>query len=154
MSSGDVGEPKYKNEFHCIPADVPFRPDRTTPKPHIPGTQSAVVVGPPGEEIYTDDDGYGRVKVHFHWDRHAAADEHSSCWIRVSQTWAGGGWGSSYIPRVGHEVLVSFLNGDPDQPYLVGSLYNNDQMPPYSLPDEKRALFIQTSDPHRASEDD
>ena len=137
------GQPKYRNEFHCIPADVPYRPARVTTRPRIQGTQSAVVTGPDGEEIYTDQ--YGRVKVHFHWDRHAPADENSSCWIRVAQTLAGGGWGANFIPRVGHEVLVSFLNGDPDQPYLVGSLYNNDQMPPYALPDEKTKSTLKSA---------
>jgi type VI secretion system secreted protein VgrG len=143
VPTGDQGEPKYRNDFQCIPAEVPFRPARATPRPCIRGTQSAVVVGPSGEEIYTDE--YGRVKVHFHWDRHGEADETCSCWIRVSQSWAGGGWGSSYIPRIGQEVLVSFLDGDPDRPYLVGSLYNNSQMPPYDLPAQKTKSTLKSA---------
>lgn len=115
----------------------PFRPARTTPKPLVHGAQTAVVVGPSGEEIYTDK--YGRVKVHFHWDRKdrwesGKNDEESSCWIRVSHPWAGKNWGMVAIPRMGHEVVVEFLEGDPDQPLIVGSVYNADMMPPYALP--------------------
>jgi len=141
--AGATGTPKYRNDFRCIPADVPFRPPRSTTRPYIRGTQSAVVVGPPGEEIYTDP--YGRVKVQFHWDRRGQYDEDSSCWIRVAQSWAGAGWGANFIPRVGQEVLVSFLDGDPDRPYLVGSLYNNDLMPPYELPGEKSRSTIRSA---------
>ena len=106
-----------------------------TAKPTVPGTQTAVVVGPSGEEIFTDK--YGRVKVQFHWDREGKNNADSSCWIRVATSWAGKGWGSIHIPRIGQEVVVDFLEGDPDQPIIVGSVYNADMMPPYSLPAEK-----------------
>lgn len=137
----------YHNQFTCIPADTPFRPDRVTPKPRIPSTQTAVVVGPGSEEIHTDE--HGRVKVQFHWDRQGTSDDRSSCWIRVQQPWAGSGWGFSFIPRVGMEVVVSFLDGDPDRPLVVGSVYNGTNRPPYTLPDEKTKSTIKTSSsPH------
>jgi type VI secretion system secreted protein VgrG len=128
---GDAGE-SYSNHFTCIPHDVPFRPARVTPKPTVQGPQTAIVVGRSGEEIYTDK--YGRVKVQFHWDREGKRDENSSCWIRVSHPWAGKGWGSVSIPRIGQEVIVDFLEGDPDQPIITGRVYNAEQMPPYGLP--------------------
>jgi type VI secretion system secreted protein VgrG len=115
-------ESPYINRFKCIPYDVPYRPSRDTVKPVVRGTQTAIVVGPAGEEIYTD--GTGRVKVQFHWDREGKKDENSSCWIRVSQTAAGQGWGSVNIPRIGHEVVVDFLEGDPDRPIINGCVYN------------------------------
>jgi type VI secretion system secreted protein VgrG len=122
----------YQNAFSAMPAATPFRPATVTPKPRIRGTQPAVVTGPSGEEIYPDK--YGRVKVHFFWDRHGKPDENSSCWIRVTTSWAGKGWGSIQIPRIGQEVMVGFLEGDPDQPIIVGSVYNAEQMPPHGLP--------------------
>jgi type VI secretion system secreted protein VgrG len=122
----------YTNSFECIPADVTFRPVRVTPKPSMQGCQTAVVVGPAGEEIYTEK--YGRVKVQFHWDRIGKNDENSSCWIRVSHPWAGKGWGGVSIPRIGQEVIVDFLEGDPDQPIIVGRVYHAENMPPYPLP--------------------
>ncbi|HEV2864847.1 MAG TPA: type VI secretion system tip protein TssI/VgrG [Pyrinomonadaceae bacterium] len=123
----------YQNEFVCIPfTATPYRPPRTAPVPVVQGTQTATVVGPAGEEIYTDK--YGRIKVQFHWDREGRYDENSSCWVRVSQPWAGGGWGAVSIPRIGQEVVVDFLEGDPDKPIVVGRVYNAAQMPPYSLP--------------------
>jgi type VI secretion system secreted protein VgrG len=128
---GDVGE-SYSNHFTCMPYDVPFRPARVTPKPTVQGPQTAMVVGKAGEEIWTDN--YGRVKVQFHWDREGKRDENSSCWIRVSHPWAGKGWGSVSIPRIGQEVIVDFLEGDPDQPIITGRVYNAEQMPPYPLP--------------------
>src|SRR5439155_5175048 len=127
--AGGQAEFSYRNTFTCIPAGVPFRPPRVTPKPIIPGPQTAVVVGPPGEEIFTDK--YGRVKVQFHWDREGKNNVDSSCWIRVAQPWAGKRWGASFWPRIGQEVVVDFLEGDPDQPIITGSVYNADQMPPY-----------------------
>jgi type VI secretion system secreted protein VgrG len=132
-----VAEIHYAASFNCLPADIPFRPPRTTPKPTIAGTQSAVVVGPKGEEIFTDK--YGRVKVQFHWDREGKKDTNSSCWIRVGQLFAGRRWGTSFWPRIGQEVLVAFHEGDPDCPVIVGSVYNSDQMPPYlgDGPDDK-----------------
>ena len=125
----------YENDVTCIPAALPYRPRRKTPKPVVQGSQTAVVVGPSGEEIFTDK--YGRVKVQFHWDREGKNDENSSCWIRVGTSWAGRQWGAIRIPRIGQEVIVDFLEGDPDQPIVVGSVYNADMMPPYDLPENK-----------------
>jgi type VI secretion system secreted protein VgrG len=119
----------YDNSFTCLPIDLPFRPARTAAKPTVPGTQTAVVVGPPDKELFTDK--YGRVKVQFHWDREGKNDANSSCWIRVGQLWAGKRWGVSFWPRIGQEVIVDFLEGDPDQPIIVGGVYNAEQMPPY-----------------------
>jgi type VI secretion system secreted protein VgrG len=135
--SGEPDPFQYSASFSCIPAALPFRPARATPRPVIQGTQTAVVVGPAGEEIFTDK--YGRVKVQFHWDRQGRNDINSSCWVRVAQAWAGRRWGSSFWPRIGQEVIVAFLEGDPDQPIIIGSVYNADQMPPYlgSGPDGK-----------------
>lgn len=122
-------EIRYAAYFTCFPYDLPYRPPRTTPKPVVPGSQSAQVVGPAGEELFTDK--YGRVKVQFHWDRKGKRDANSSCWIRVAQVAAGRRWGSSFWPRIGQEVIVDFLEGDPDQPVIIGVVYNSDQMPPY-----------------------
>jgi type VI secretion system secreted protein VgrG len=127
-----AGQDHYSNSFKCIPANVRYRPLRLTPRPTVNGPQPAVVVGPSGEEIYTDK--YGRIKVQFFWDRVGTKDENSSCWMRVSHAWAGKNWGIIYIPRIGQEVMVDFLEGDPDQPLVVGRVYNADQMPPYTLP--------------------
>jgi len=122
--------------FHCdfsaIPAEQQFRPSRRTPKPFVQGPQTALVVGPGGEEIFTDK--YGRVKVQFHWDRYGKKDEKSSCWVRVSHPWAGKNYGAIHIPRIGQEVVVDFLEGDPDQPLITGRVYNAEQMPPWDLP--------------------
>ena len=125
----------YNNSFQCIPSDVAYRPRQVTPKPRVQGPQTAVVVGPAGEEIYTDE--FGRIKVQFHWDRVGEKNENSSCWLRVSQQWAGKKWGAIYIPRIGHEVIVSFLEGDPDHPLVSGCVYNAENMPPYDLPANK-----------------
>jgi type VI secretion system secreted protein VgrG len=129
------GEAHYSNRFECIPVKVPYRPSRRAPKQLIRGSQTAVVVGPGGEEIYTDK--HGRVKVQFHWDRKGGKDENSSCWIRVSQPWAGKNWGAVAIPRIGQEVIVDFLEGDPDRPIITGRVYNAKQVPPYNLPGNK-----------------
>ena len=122
--------------YHCtmkvLQSKQQFRPARITPRPTMGGPQTAVVVGPGGEEIYTDK--YGRVKVQFHWDRYGKKDQNSSCWIRVSNPWAGANWGGMAVPRMGQEVVVDFLEGDPDQPIIIGRVYNADQMPPYALP--------------------
>ena len=120
----------------------PYRSPWVTPKPLVHGAQTAVVVGPSGEEIHTDK--YGRVKVQFHWDRYGNKDQNSSCWVRVAHPWAGKNWGMVAIPRMGHEVVVEFLEGDPDQPLIVGSVYNNDMMPPYDLPANKTQTGIKT----------
>lgn len=127
----------YTNGFTCIPADVQFRPRRTTPKPVVDGLQSAKVVGKSGEEIYIDK--YGRVRVQFFWDRKGENNEKSTCWVRVAQLAAGKRWGASFWPRIGQEVMVAFVEGDPDQPIIVGTVYNNQQMPPYlgEGPDDK-----------------
>jgi type VI secretion system secreted protein VgrG len=135
----------YDNSFTCIPAAAGsiFRPGQITPKPVIPGAQTATVVGPAGEEIFTDK--YGRVKVQFHWDRDGKLDPDSSCWIRVAQTWSGKKWGTMFIPRIGMEVVVSFIEGDPDRPIITGCVPNPDMMPPYTLPDEKTKSTIKTN---------
>jgi type VI secretion system secreted protein VgrG len=122
----------YQCDFVSMSSQQQFRPARTTPTPFVQGPQTAVVVGPAGDEIYTDK--YGRVKVQFHWDRYGKKDENSSCWIRVSQPWAGKGWGGISIPRIGQEVVVDFLEGDPDQPLITGRVYNAENMPPFGLP--------------------
>jgi len=121
----------YTNTFECIPAALPYRPERTIPRPRIDGTQPATVVGNKGDEIFTDK--YGRIKVQFPWDRQGKKDANSSCWIRVATPWAGKQWGIIHIPRVGQEVVVVFEEGDPDRPIVVGSVYNADDMPPYTL---------------------
>jgi len=125
----------YWNTFTCLPYSVQFRPARITPHQIVHGSQTAVVVGPSGEEIYVDE--YGRVKVQFFWDRLGKKDENSSCWIRVSQPWAGKAWGSIWTPRIGQEVVVDFLEGDPNQPLITGRVYNAMQVVPYTLPDNK-----------------
>ncbi|MFO0949495.1 MAG: type VI secretion system tip protein TssI/VgrG [Planctomycetota bacterium] len=132
----------YENQFTCIPEEVTYRPARITPKPTVQGSQTAVVVGPAGEEIYTDS--YGRVKVQFFWDREGKKDEKSSCWIRVSQNWAGKNWGIVFNPRIGQEVIVDFLEGDPDRPIIIGRVYNAEQMPPYELPAQPTKSTIKT----------
>src|SRR5580658_1083192 len=131
-------------QFQCIPASIPYRPPRVTPKPFVQGPQPALVVGKANEEIWVDS--YGRVIVQFYWDRYGQQNENSSCWIRVSQPWAGGNWGAMWIPRIGQEVLVSFLEGDPDRPVITGRVYNANQMPPYTLPDyQTRSTFMSRS---------
>lgn len=137
-----VGE-DYSNYFSCIPHAIPYRPLRTTPKPIIQGSQTAVIVGKSGEEIWTDK--YGRVKVQFHWDREGNWDENSSCWIRVAQNWAGKRWGMLFLPRIGQEVIVDFLEGDPDQPIITGRVYNAEEMPPYELPNEQTKSTVKTN---------
>jgi type VI secretion system secreted protein VgrG len=142
--TSDIG---YSNNFTCIPDSVLFRPARMTSKPMVQGPQTAVVTGPPGEAIYPDK--YGRVKVQFFWDRRGKKDENSSCWIRVATAWAGKGWGQINIPRVGHEVIVDFLEGDPDRPIIIGSVYNAENMPAKKLPEGKKTcgLVTRTNDP-------
>ncbi len=126
---------EWEVRAEAVMASEPFRPQLVTAKPRVMGLQSAIVVGPKGEEIYTDK--LGRVRVQFHWDRYGKRDESSSCWIRVSQAWAGSGYGMSHIPRVGHEVLVDFFEGDPDRPIVIGRAYNNGALPPDALPKHK-----------------
>ncbi len=144
--SNDSVEEAYRNSFTCIAHgnnSPPFRPPRKTPKPVIQGSQTAFVVGPAGEEIFTDK--YGRVKIQLHWDRDGQVNEGSSCWVRVAQTWAGNRWGTMFIPRIGMEVLVHFLEGDPDQPIITGCVYNPQTMPPYTLPDEKTKSTVKSN---------
>ncbi|NBF00942.1 type VI secretion system tip protein VgrG [Pseudomonas sp. Fl5BN2] len=131
-TGGGGGSAQFESHLTCIDAQQSFRPLASTHKPMVQGPQTARVVGPAGEEIWTDQ--YGRVKVHFHWDRHDQSNENSSCWIRVSQAWAGKNWGSMQIPRIGQEVIVSFLEGDPDRPIITGRVYNAEQTVPYDLP--------------------
>lgn len=128
--AGEEGSAEYGNSFMCIPADVQFRPDPVHQRPVMRGPQSALVVGPVGEEIYIDE--HARIKVQFYWDREGQRDENSTCFIRVVQSWAGNQWGTSFIPRVGHEVVVDFLDGDPDRPLVTGSVYNGWNKPVYS----------------------
>jgi type VI secretion system secreted protein VgrG len=132
----------YANQFQCVPHPTPFRPPRVTPRPFVRGSQTAMVVGPAGEEIYVDK--YSRVKVQFHWDREGKRDENSSCWIRVSQNWAGKRWGGIFIPRIGQEVIVDFLEGDPDQPIITGRVYNGESMPPFELPEKMVVSGVKT----------
>lgn len=142
VSGGIGGEADYLCRFNAIHSNEQFRTARTTPKPVIQGPQTAVVVGPPGEEIHTDE--YGRIKVQFHWDRYGRLNENSSCWIRVAQIWAGKQWGGVFTPRIGQEVMIEFLEGDPDQPIATGRVYNADHMPPYALPENKTQSGIKS----------
>lgn len=140
--AGSQGDSGYANEFNCIPESVHFRPPLVHQKPKIYGPQSARVVGPAGEEIHVDE--HGRIKVQFHWDREGKSDDMSSCWMRVMQPWAGAGWGTTFIPRIGMEVVVNFYNGDPDRPIVTGSVYNEENKPPYPLPASKTQSGIKT----------
>lgn len=136
----DVVGPDYSCRFSGLRSDQQFRPERITRKPIVNGPQTAMVVGPEGEDIHTD--AFGRIKVHFHWDRHDDWDDKSSIWIRVSQNWGGKGWGGMFIPHVGQEVIVEFLEGDPDSPLVTGRVYNADNMPPVPLPEGKTQSVI------------
>jgi type VI secretion system secreted protein VgrG len=145
-TAGTSGGETYSNQFSCILSspEFPYHPPRVTPKPFVQGPQPALVVGKSGEEIWVDN--YGRVVVQFYWDRIGQKNENSSCWIRTSQPWAGENWGAMWIPRIGQEVLVSFLEGDPDRPIITGRVYNADQMPPYALPQHQtRSTFMSRS---------
>jgi type VI secretion system secreted protein VgrG len=132
----------YSNEFVAIPDNVKYHPPLATPKPVVHGSQTAVVVGKAGEEIWVDK--HGRVKVQFFWDAYGKKNETSSCWVRVSTAWAGKGWGVIQIPRIGQEVIVDFLEGDPDRPIITGRVYNADQTPPYALPDNQTQSGVKT----------
>jgi type VI secretion system secreted protein VgrG len=135
----------YRNSFTCIPEDVPFAPPRVTPKPRIYGPQTAVVVGDKEtDEEVVDTDEYGRVKVQFHWDRHGQKDKDSSCWMRVAQSLAGGGYGAMALPRIGWEVVVSFLEGDPDRPLVTGVVYNELHKPYHALDAAKHKTVLMT----------
>lgn len=142
VGQGSSAEHAYRCTFECAPASVPLRP--APPRRRlVRAVESAVVVGPGDQSIYADE--YGRIKVQFHWDREGKRDERSSCWIRLAQPWAGAGYGFQFLPRVGTEVIVSFLGGDPDRPVVVGSLYNRIHMPPFPLPFAKTRSGIRTS---------
>ena len=134
---------RYQAAFEAIPASVPFRPPLTTPKPRIHGSQTAKVVGKSGEEIWTDE--YGRIKVQFPWDQDGESDENASCWIRVAQLWAGASWGAWWLPRIGQEVVVTFLEGDPDRPLVTGTVYNADNTLPYDMPGEQTKSTIKSN---------
>ncbi|MEI6605096.1 MAG: type VI secretion system tip protein TssI/VgrG [Verrucomicrobiota bacterium] len=142
-SGGRSGGNFFDCDFAAIPATATFRPVRATPLPKIEGPQTATVCGPSGQEIYVDE--HARVKVQFHWDRYGKADAGSSCWIRVSQPWAGAGFGGMAIPRIGHEVIVEFIEADPDCPIITGRVYNGAAMPPYALPDNATRTTIKTN---------
>ena len=137
-----AGEFSYSNEFTVTERAQPFRAEAATHRPVMRGLQTATVVGPEGEEVYTDE--HGRVKIQFHWDRTDPYNETSSCWVRVSQLWAGNGWGSMFLPRIGHEVLVDFIEGDPDRPVVTGRVYHGDNKPPYPLPADKTKTTIKS----------
>ena len=134
---------KFECSFAAIGKEHSYRPPATARKPIVQGPQTAMVVGKAGEEIWTDK--YGRIKVQFHWDRVGQSDEKSSCWVRVQQGWAGKGWGMMFVPRIGMEVVVSFLEGDPDRPLVTGCVYNSDAMPPYALPDNQTRSTIKSN---------
>jgi type VI secretion system secreted protein VgrG len=138
-----VARNEYDNRFIAHPGDCAYRPPRRAVKPRIAGSQTAVVVGKAGEEIWTDK--YGRIKVQFHWDQLGSKDENSSCWIRVAQSWAGKSWGAWVLPRLGQEVVVSFLEGDPDRPLVTGCVYNGDNPLPYTLPDDQTKTTLKSN---------
>lgn len=142
LDEGATGAFRYSNQIVASDAKIPFRPPRRTPRPVVRGVQTATVVGPAGEEIHVDE--HGRVKVQFHWDREATGDDGSSCWVRVSQAWAGQGFGAVFLPRVGHEVIVDFIEGDPDRPIITGRVYTGVNTPPYPLPDERTKSTIKS----------
>ena len=142
FSTSGEAHASYSNSFTLVNSDLNFRAARITPKPLVQGPQTAIVVGPSGEEIHTDE--HGRVKLQFHWDRYGKSDENSSCWVRVAQVWAGNNWGGIHIPRIGQEVIVEFLEGDPDRPIVTGRVYNGEQVPPYDLPANKTQSGIKS----------
>ncbi|WP_133066815.1 type VI secretion system Vgr family protein, partial [Vreelandella nigrificans] len=144
--AGTEAMTRYHNHVTLIPGDAPWRAT-PNPKPRVDGPQVAFVVGPEGEEIHCDE--HGRVNVQFPWDRYAEPDDTASGWVRVAQGWAGGGYGSMAIPRVGHEVIVEFLEGDPDQPLITGRTYHASNIPPYSLPEHKTRTVLRTQS-HKA----
>lgn len=139
LADGEV----YQNTFWNIPSKAEFKPIKKTEKPKIYGTQTAVVTGPSGEEIYRDK--FGRIKVHFYWDRYNKPDENSSCWIRVAHIWAGNNWGALYTPRIGQEVVINFENGNPDRPIVVGCVYNDKFMPPYTEQESTKSTIKSAS---------
>lgn len=141
-STGTNRKDHFELFFNAIPSSVQFRAPRITPQPKTSGPQTAIVVGPAGEELYTDK--YGRIKAQFHWDREGKKDENSSCWIRVSSPWAGGGFGGLQLPRIGDEVVVDFIGGNPDRPIVLGRVYNELNMPPVDLPGDANISGFRT----------
>jgi len=139
----DAAPGAYGNRFTAFPASVVFRPPRLTPRPRIAGSQTAIVTGKAGEEIWTDS--YGRIKVQFPWDQLGKNDENTTCWIRVAQSWAGKSWGAWVLPRIGQEVVVTFLDGDPDRPLVTGCVYNGDHSLPYALPDNQTRSTLKSN---------
>lgn len=146
---GDTPASFALEQLRCIPAQVQFRPERKTPRPHMSGVHTAIVVGPEGEEISCDK--FGRVRVRFHWDRRTERRGESSCWIRVSQPWAGNAYGGMFLPRIGQEVVVDFIDGDPDRPIIIGRVYNGDNALPYGLPGSKTVSTLRSNSSPRAS---
>jgi type VI secretion system secreted protein VgrG len=145
VSTSDSTLPIFDCSFRAIRSDNSFRSQRTTPVPRVGGPQTAVVIGPPGDEILTDQ--YGRVKVQFHWEQLAqpdGANRLDRCWVRVAQSWANRRWGAMFLPRVGQEVLVEFIEGDPDRPLITGAVYNSTNMPPYELPADSAVSTIKS----------
>jgi len=143
QSGGQSDVKVFQCDFTAIPADHTFRSARVTQKPRIQGPQTAIVVGKAGEEILTDE--FGRIKVQFHWDRYSPANENTPCWVRVAQSWAGKNWGSVFLPRIGQEVIVEFLDGNPDRPIVTGAVYNGESKPPYPLPDNATKSTIKSN---------
>jgi type VI secretion system secreted protein VgrG len=143
-SGGSAGgdQPRYRNSFQVIPLTVPMRPRQITPRPRVYGPETGIVSGPSGEEIHVDE--HGRIKVQFHWEEETTYDDTSSCWVRVRQQWSGPGWGFQFIPRIGQEVVVEFLGGDPDRPLVMGTVYNGDNSYPYPMPGSKTQSGIKT----------
>ncbi|MBO0664179.1 type VI secretion system tip protein VgrG, partial [Jiella sp. CQZ9-1] len=135
-------EPEYRNAFTAIPSRIPLTPHRETPWPHVAGAQVGIIAGPAGEEIHCDK--FGRIKLWFPWDRRAKKDGSDTVWVRVSQNWAGGGWGGQIIPRIGMEAMVAFVNGDPDQPLVTSLVPNPNQKVPYTLPANKTKSVFRT----------
>ncbi|MEI5681089.1 MULTISPECIES: type VI secretion system tip protein TssI/VgrG [unclassified Mesorhizobium] len=144
----NANEPEFSNEFEALPARVPLTPHRETKRPRIEGAQVAIVAGPPGEEIHPDQ--YGRIKLWFPWDRRAKKDGSDTCWVRVGQNWAGGNWGGQIIPRIGMEVMVAFVDGDPDRPLVTGVVPNPNNKVPYDLPANKTRMVMR-SNSHKAA---
>ncbi|MCA9698402.1 MAG: type VI secretion system tip protein VgrG, partial [Myxococcales bacterium] len=143
MHAAEVTVGGYRNFFECVPASAELRPRPLTPKPRVHGPQTAIVCGAAGEEIDTDE--HGRIRVQFHWQEEPTHDSRSSCWVRVAQSWAGPNWGAQFIPRIGMEVVVEFLEGNPDRPLVTGCVYNSTNTPPYPLPDEKTKSTIKSN---------
>ena len=141
-------DPEYSNSFEAVPSRVPMTPHRATKRPRIEGTQVAIVAGPSGEEIHPDK--YGRIKLWFPWDRKAKKDGSDTCWVRVAQSWGGGTWGAQIIPRIGMEVMVAFVDGDPDRPLVTGVVPNPANAVPYDLPANKTRMVLR-SNSHKAN---